>query len=69
MGKEGCPLVQARLHETMGIPDPKAMPPEQYRAGREPDRRQGQEAAGELAGDLTHSRKMVAIPSADYTIL
>jgi protein-tyrosine-phosphatase len=34
-GDEGCPLVRARRHEEWGIPDPKSMPPEQYRAVRD----------------------------------
>jgi protein-tyrosine-phosphatase len=34
-GDEGCPLVKAGRHEEWGIPDPKAMPPEQYRAVRD----------------------------------
>jgi arsenate reductase len=33
-GDEGCPLVRAKRHEEWGIPDPKSMPPEQYRAVR-----------------------------------
>jgi aquaporin Z len=31
---EGCPLVKARRHEEWGIPDPKDMPPEEYRKVR-----------------------------------
>jgi protein-tyrosine-phosphatase len=34
-GDEGCPLVKARRHEEWGIPDPKEMPPEQYREVRD----------------------------------
>jgi protein-tyrosine-phosphatase len=34
-GDEGCPLVKARRHEEWGIPDPKELPPEQYRAVRD----------------------------------
>ena len=34
-GDEGCPLVWARRHEEWGIPDPKEMPPEQYRQVRD----------------------------------
>jgi protein-tyrosine-phosphatase len=34
-GDEGCALVPARRREEWGIPDPKAMPPEQYRAVRD----------------------------------
>jgi protein-tyrosine-phosphatase len=34
-GDEGCPLLPARRREEWGIPDPKAMPPEQYRAVRD----------------------------------
>lgn len=30
-----CPLVRARLREDWGIPDPRAMPPEQFRAVRD----------------------------------
>jgi protein-tyrosine-phosphatase len=34
-GDEGCPLVPAKRHEEWGIPDPKGMPPEQYREVRD----------------------------------
>jgi protein-tyrosine-phosphatase len=34
-GDEGCPLVPAKRHEEWDIPDPEAMPPEQFRAVRE----------------------------------
>ena len=34
-GDEGCALVPARRHEEWGIPDPKEMPPEQYREVRD----------------------------------
>jgi arsenate reductase len=34
-GDEGCPLVKARRHEEWGIPDPKEMTPEQFRAVRD----------------------------------
>jgi protein-tyrosine-phosphatase len=34
-GDEGCPLVRARRHEEWGIPDPKHLPPEQFRAVRD----------------------------------
>jgi protein-tyrosine-phosphatase len=34
-GDEGCPLVRARRHEEWGIPDPKHMPPEEYRKVRD----------------------------------
>jgi protein-tyrosine-phosphatase len=34
-GDEGCPLVKARRHEEWGIPDPKNMPPEEYRKVRD----------------------------------
>jgi protein-tyrosine-phosphatase len=34
-GDEGCPLVRAKRHEEWAIPDPKEMPPEQYRATRD----------------------------------
>jgi protein-tyrosine-phosphatase len=34
-GDEGCPLVPARGHETWDVPDPKEMPPEQYREVRD----------------------------------
>jgi protein-tyrosine-phosphatase len=34
-GDEGCPLVPARRREEWGIPDPKEMPPEQYREVRD----------------------------------
>jgi protein-tyrosine-phosphatase len=31
-GDEGCPLVRARRREEWNIPDPKALPPEEFRA-------------------------------------
>jgi protein-tyrosine-phosphatase len=34
-GDEGCALVSARRHEQWDIPDPKNMPPEQYRQVRD----------------------------------
>ena len=34
-GDEGCPLVRARRHEEWAIPDPKDMPPGQYREVRD----------------------------------
>jgi protein-tyrosine-phosphatase len=34
-GDEGCPLVQAQRHEEWGIPDPKNLPPEQFRQVRD----------------------------------
>ncbi|HZU36147.1 MAG TPA: arsenate reductase ArsC [Gemmataceae bacterium] len=34
-GDEACPNVRARRHEEWSIPDPKAMPPEQFRAVRD----------------------------------
>jgi protein-tyrosine-phosphatase len=34
-GDEGCPLVKAKRHEEWGVPDPKGMPPEQYREVRD----------------------------------
>ena len=34
-GDEGCPLVKAQRHEEWGIPDPKEMPPEDYRRVRD----------------------------------
>lgn len=34
-GDEGCPLVRAKRHEEWGIPDPKNMPPEEYRKVRD----------------------------------
>jgi aquaporin NIP len=34
-GDEGCPLVKAKRHEEWGIPDPKNLPPEEYRAVRD----------------------------------
>jgi arsenate reductase (thioredoxin) len=34
-GDEGCPLVKARRHEEWGIPDPKNLPPAEYRAVRD----------------------------------
>ena len=34
-GDEGCPLVKAKRHEDWGVPDPKNLPPEEYRAVRD----------------------------------
>jgi aquaporin Z len=34
-GDEGCPLVKARRHEEWDVPDPKEMPPEEYRQVRD----------------------------------
>ena len=34
-GDEGCPMVKAKRHEEWGIPDPKEMPPEQFRQVRD----------------------------------
>jgi arsenate reductase len=34
-GDEGCPLIPARRHEEWGIPDPKAMAPDEYRKVRD----------------------------------
>jgi protein-tyrosine-phosphatase len=34
-GDEGCPLVRARRHEDWGVPDPKHLPPDEYRALRD----------------------------------
>jgi protein-tyrosine-phosphatase len=34
-GDEGCPLVRAGRREEWAIPDPKDLPPEQYRAVRD----------------------------------
>ena len=34
-GDEGCPLVKAQRHEEWDIPDPKELPPEQYRRVRD----------------------------------
>jgi arsenate reductase (thioredoxin) len=34
-GDEGCPRVRAKRHEEWGIPDPKHMPPEEYRKVRD----------------------------------
>ena len=34
-GDEGCPFVRARRREDWAIPDPKELPPEQYRAVRD----------------------------------
>ena len=34
-GDEGCPLVRARRREEWGIPDPKDLPPEDFRAVRD----------------------------------
>jgi protein-tyrosine-phosphatase len=34
-GDEGCPLVRAKRHEEWQIPDPKEMPPEEFRAVRD----------------------------------
>jgi len=34
-GDDGCPVVKAKRHEEWGIPDPKNMPPEDYRSVRD----------------------------------
>jgi protein-tyrosine-phosphatase len=34
-GDEGCPMMKAKRHEEWDIPDPKEMPPEEYRAVRD----------------------------------
>src|SRR5438105_15521559 len=34
-GDEGCPLVKATRHEEWDVPDPKALPPEQFRGVRD----------------------------------
>jgi protein-tyrosine-phosphatase len=34
-GDEGCPLVRARRREEWAIPDPKELPPEEYRKVRD----------------------------------
>ena len=34
-GDEVCPLVRAKRHEEWGIPDPKELPPDQYREVRD----------------------------------
>ncbi len=34
-GDEGCPLLKARRREEWGVPDPKELPPEQYRQVRD----------------------------------
>lgn len=34
-GDEGCPLVKAKWHEDWGVPDPKNLPPDAYRAVRD----------------------------------
>jgi protein-tyrosine-phosphatase len=34
-GDEGCPVVRAKRHEEWGIPDPKELPPDEYRAIRD----------------------------------
>lgn len=34
-GDEGCPMVKARRREEWDIPDPKNLPPDQYRAVRD----------------------------------
>jgi arsenate reductase (thioredoxin) len=34
-GDEGCPLVKAKRHEEWAIPDPKNLPPDQFKAVRD----------------------------------
>jgi protein-tyrosine-phosphatase len=34
-GDAGCPLVKAGRHEEWDVPDPKGMPPEQFRQVRD----------------------------------
>jgi protein-tyrosine-phosphatase len=47
-GDEGCPLVKARRHEEWDIPDPKEMPPEEYRQVRDLIERKVKELLAEL---------------------
>ena len=42
-GDEGCPLVKARRHEGWAVPDPRNLPPEQYRQVRDLIERKVQE--------------------------
>ena len=49
-GDEGCPLVKAGRHEEWGIPDPKNMPPEEYRKVRDLIESEGQGTAGGTIG-------------------
>jgi protein-tyrosine-phosphatase len=47
-GDAGCALVPARRREEWGIPDPKEMPPEQYRQVRDLIESKVKELLGEL---------------------
>jgi protein-tyrosine-phosphatase len=47
-GDEGCPLVKARRRQEWGIPDPKEMPPEQYREVRDLIEKKVKELLGSL---------------------
>jgi arsenate reductase (thioredoxin) len=48
-GDQGCPLVKAKRHEEWDIPDPKILPPEQFREIRELIRRKVQTLLAELS--------------------
>lgn len=47
-GDEGCPLVRGRRHEQWDIPDPKAMPLEEYRTVRDQIERKVKELLASL---------------------
>jgi protein-tyrosine-phosphatase len=48
-GDQGCPLVSARRREEWDIPDPKEMPPEEYRKVRDLIERKVNELLASLA--------------------
>jgi protein-tyrosine-phosphatase len=52
---DACPLVRARRREEWQIPDPKEMPPEQYRAVRDLIERKVKELLASLAMEGTAS--------------
>jgi protein-tyrosine-phosphatase len=45
---DGCPMVQAKLHEDWAIPDPKELPPERFREIRDLIERKVTELLGRL---------------------
>lgn len=47
-GDEGCPLVKATRHEEWDVPDPKVLPPEQFRDVRDLIERKVRQLLAEL---------------------
>jgi protein-tyrosine-phosphatase len=46
---DACPMVAARIHEDWGIPDPKHLPPDEFRAVRDMIRAKVRELLARLA--------------------